>query len=198
MKNRQEIASCGKSRIALIVAVLGALYLAAPAPVSAQRIPVLRDNPLIEAARIGDMDTLKAAHAAGLSFNTLGQNGQTALHVAAEWGHSTAVRQLLEWGAKPDRRSKTRHTALSYAVLYGHGEVVGLLLAAGANPNRAAFNSEMPLIMAVRHGRGAIVTQLLSGGADVHETDSTGRTALDWAREMRRPHIADALRIAGQ
>ena len=49
-------------------------------------MPVMRDNALIEAARLGDLDRLKAAHASGLSVKIRGVNGLSALHVAANGG----------------------------------------------------------------------------------------------------------------
>jgi ankyrin repeat protein len=39
---------------------------------------------------------------------------------------------------------------------------------------------------------------LLAAGADIDESDSTGRVALDWAREMRHRDIAALLEAAGR
>jgi ankyrin repeat protein len=166
-------------------------------PLWAQQLPVVTDNGFIEAARTGNLDALKAAHAAGYSVDSLGRNGQSALHAAAEWGHLAAVQQLLDWGAKPDKRAKTRHTAMNYAVVYGHREIIRALLDAKADPNRAGPNYEVPIITAARLGHEKIVRLLLKAGGDVRETDSTGRTASEWAREMRHPKIFGLLKAAG-
>lgn len=176
--------------LALLAAVIGS-------PLRAQQVPVVTDNVFIEAARAGDVEALKAAHAAGYSIDSLGRNGQSALHAAAEWGRLRAVQQLLDWDAKPDKRATTKHTAISYAVVYGHSEIIAALLAAKADPNRAGPNYEVPLITAARLGHETIVRLLIDANADVQETDGTGRTAAEWAREMRHPKILTLLRAAG-
>ena len=75
----------------------------------------------------------------------------------------------------------------------GHIESVDILLAGGADPNRVAQDNEVPLISAARLGFHQIVTSLLAAGADPEETDSTGRTAKDWATIMRLQQVLLAL-----
>jgi ankyrin repeat protein len=180
-----------------LVAILSLLAALGGSAAWAQQIPVITDNVFIEAARSGDLERLQAAHAAGYSVDGLGRNGQNALHAAAEWGRLAIVKQLLDWGAKPDMRASTKHTTMGYAVIYGHEEIVAALLDAKADPNKAGPDYEVPLITAARLGQGKIVALLLAAGSDVRETDGTGRTASEWAREMRQPKILQMLQAAG-
>ena len=59
------------------------------------------------------------------------------------------------------------------------------MLEKGADPNRTTANSEIVLIIAARQGFTELVELLLEYGADEYETDQTGRTAMDWARDKR-------------
>lgn len=167
-------------------------------PVAAQQLPMLRDTALIEAARIGDIASLRAAHANGQSVRAMGRNGQTALHVASQWGQPEAVAALLQMGAPPDKRAGDGHTALSYAVSFGHTTIVEQLLKAGADVDRPGPNYEPPLVMAARLGRADISAKILAANPMLDETDSTGRTAMDWARNARHPKIVAQLQAALQ
>ena len=162
-------------------------------PVSAQEKPVVEDRPLIDKARAGDLEAVRLEILSGANVNERGLEDGTALHAAADWGHAHVVRALLEFGAQPDRRDANRATALSLAARRGYIEIVDILLAGGADPNRVAQDNEVPLIGAARLGFHQIVTLLLAAGADPEETDSTGRTARDWATIMRLQQVLLAL-----
>ncbi len=162
-------------------------------PVAAQEKPVFEDRSLIDKARAGDLEGLRLEILSGANVNERGLEDGTALHAAADWGHAHVVRALLELGAQPDRRDANRATALSLAARRGYIEVVDILLAGGADPNRVAQDNEVPLISAARLGFHQIVTSLLAAGADAGETDSTGRTARDWATIMRLQQVLLAL-----
>ena len=162
-------------------------------PVAAQEKPVFEDRSLIDKARAGDLEGLRLEILSGANVNERGLEDGTALHAAADWGHAHVVRALLELGAQPDRRDANRATALSLAARRGYIEVVDILLAGGADPNRVAQDNEVPLISAARLGFHQIVTSLLAAGADAGETDSTGRTARDWATIMSLQQVLLAL-----
>ena len=159
----------------------------------AQETPIVEDKSLIEKARAGDVDGVRVEILAGSNVNERGNQNTTALHAAADWGRPHVVRVLLEMGAQPDRRDATRATPLSLAARRGHAEIVDILLQGGADPNRVAQDNEVPLISAARLGFAEIVDALLSAGADPEETDSTGRTARDWAMILRLPRVLAAL-----
>ena len=168
-----------------------ALFVGAPVvvPVKAQQIPVLVDNALIEAARRGDIANAENAIAAGFAINRQGVNGRNALQVAAEWGRLDMVEFLWGKGARLGLRSRDRHTPLSLAVQNNHPQVVAYLLKIGADPDAYGSINEVPLIAATRAGRVRIVKLLLAAGARSAETDMTGRTAADWARQLRHRDI---------
>ena len=166
-------------------------------PVAAQEKPVIEDKSLIDKARAGDLEGVRLELLAGANIDERGIDDGTALHAAADWGYAHVVRALLELGAQPDRRDANRATALSLAARRGHTEIVDILLVGGADPNRVAQDNEVPLISAARLGFHQIVTLLLAAGADPEETDSTGRTARDWATIMRSQQVLLALDKAG-
>jgi len=161
--------------------------------VAAQEKPVVEDRPLIDKARAGDLEGVRLEVLSGANVNERGIDDGTALHAAADWGHAHIVRALLELGAEPDRRDARRATALSLAARRDHIDIVDILLAGGADPNRVGQDNEVPLISAARLGFHQIVTSLLAAGADSEETDSTGRTARDWAIIMRLQQVLLAL-----
>jgi ankyrin repeat protein len=52
-------------------------------------------------------------------------------------------------------------------------------------------------LLATRLGYRATAALLIEAGADVTETDSTGRSALDWARDLRYQDLIALLEAAG-
>ncbi len=65
-------------------------------------------------------------------MNAKNKYGMTALLLAAFYGHTDAVRVLLDGGADVNAKSKKGMTALSSAQSNGHTAVVQLLKKAGA------------------------------------------------------------------
>ncbi len=170
------------SRFMLVLAVF---MLSGLAPALAQKQRTLKDNDLIEAAREGNLYGIIMAMDNGISVNDRGRYRVPPIVVAAEAGQHDAVRLLLQKGAQIDMRAQNNLTALGAAIGRDRADIVKTLLEAGADPNRLSADNEVPLIEAARAGNTSIVSLLLSAGADRYETDRTGRTALDWAREKR-------------
>ena len=102
----------------------------------------------------------------------------TALMLAAEWGHSEIVRDLLAGGATCDARCSEGRTALMLASMKGHSAIVGQLLTAGADCNAPDIDGLTPLMLASANGCSAIMRQLLAAGADCNAQDRDGYTAL--------------------
>ena len=193
MLKTQEIDTLAVCRIWACIMCFAATLWAAPYAVSAQPVPVMQDNAMVEAARRGDVDTLKTAYTNGMKADRRGVNGLSPLHVAAQFGRVEAVATLLTMTKKVDHRDRDRQTALGHAVANGHADVVALLLTAGADPDRSGPNYEPPLVAAARRGDLAMVTALLEAAADTGLGDNTGRTALQWARNLRHGDIIKAL-----
>jgi len=89
--------------------------------------------PLHWAARNGHAATVRALLAAGAEINKETRAGLTALHVAARYGQTEAVKELLRTSdCKLDAMDKLGETPLHKAVTRGHEEVVQVLLFHGA------------------------------------------------------------------
>jgi len=83
---------------------------------------------LIKAARMGNIDGVKAALAAGANIHV---DGDDALYWAATQDHAEIVNLLLAAGANVHVHDDA---ALRWAAYHSHAEVVNRLLAAGADP----------------------------------------------------------------
>ena len=94
--------------------------------------------PLIEAARRGHADLVREILTSGVSLNTIGPEGDSALHRAADGGHAEVTEILLDAGIDPNLRGRDRSTALMRAMASAATEadvVVEKLIAASADPN---------------------------------------------------------------
>lgn len=78
------------------------------------------------------------------------------------------------------------NTPLMLASKIGNMDIVNLLLESGAHVDHVAANSERrtPLMVAISSAKADIVTLLLSQGASLIRKDYSGRSALDYAREV--------------
>lgn len=117
------------------------------------------------------------------------EQGELPLAGAATWGHTEAVRILLEAGALPDRRDEFGDTALLSALRNGHATTAGVLLAFGADPELCAEEGESPLLTAVRRGSSPAVRVLLDHGVSAAHQ----RVALTEARTWLDRDVADGL-----
>jgi len=190
-----------RCRRALAAGACLALSLCLAAPVVAMQpggpSNYIIDNETVHAARTGNDEALKAALIKGVSPNDSGRDRIPMLVLAAGNGHLSTVKLLLEYGADPNRRAPDGSTPLSVVSILGRADIADVLLTAGADPNRSGANRALPLLIATRARHVALVETLIRHGVDVHETDMTGRSALDLAEENHFREIADMLRAAG-
>ncbi|XP_059843496.1 ankyrin repeat and sterile alpha motif domain-containing protein 1B isoform X7 [Hypanus sabinus] len=93
---------------------------------------------------------------------------ETALHCAAQYGHSEVVAVLLEELTDPTIRNNKFETPLDLAALYGRLQVVKMLI--NAHPNLMSCNTKKhtPLHLAARNGHKAVVQVLLDAGMEVN------------------------------
>lgn len=151
---------------------------------------------LYEAAATGNARRLKTILGQSrVRVNTPNAEGFTPLGLAAFFGHSDAVRVLLDRGAEVNLKGPSRfaNTALDAAVAGGHPDVVGILLAARGDPNARSEGNYTPLHKAAAHGNLEIVRMLLDAGADPKATRDGGPTPLDDAREKGHSAVVGLL-----
>jgi ankyrin repeat protein len=133
--------------------------------------------PLIDFA-LNNPEMLKAFLDAGADANGNGRSGHPLLVGTVS---ESAVKLLLEHGAKPNVRGKDDNTPLFDAVSRNNKESAELLLAANADPNLAAFQGMTPLHSAVNWGSAEVVEMLVAHGANLNAKQKDGFTPLHWA-----------------
>ena len=93
--------------------------------------------PLVDAARNGDRDALRALLQKGANVNAAEADGTTALHWASYRDDVESADLLIRAGAKVNAANDLGATPLWTASLNGSEAMVRRLLEAGANPNAA-------------------------------------------------------------
>ncbi|XP_047457909.1 ankyrin repeat domain-containing protein 50 isoform X2 [Mugil cephalus] len=114
-------------------------------------------------ARVGEMDI----------------EGRTPLILAAQEGHWSTVKLLLDRRSPIDHRAYDGHSALGAALLEGHADVAELLMKRGADTDVRDAEGRPLLYLLVLEGRLDMATLLTEkGGVPLESRDSEGRTAL--------------------
>jgi ankyrin repeat protein len=151
---------------------------------------------LIEAALAGDVGTVTSLMERGADPDSAQGDGMTALHWAAERGHSDVVGALVGAGASVAPRTRIGgYTPLHLASRRGHGDIVRGLLDAGADPAAVTTNSGVTALHLAAGAVGglAAVEALLDHGADPGAREaSAGQTPLMHAAASNR---ADVVRL---
>jgi adenosylhomocysteine nucleosidase len=124
------------------------------------------------------------------------EDGFTALHFAAYYGASTAVRLLLQHGASSDAVTKNflANMPLHAAAAGGHVGIMAVLLEHGADANAKQHGGFVALHTAAQHGSRPMVELLLNHGADPALATDEGETPADRARSQGISTIAALLR----
>ena len=147
-----------------------------------------------QAAREGDLDTLKEYFAAGQPVNGVNARGDTLLTVAAYAGEAAAVKLILKRPkVEVDARNKMGLTALAAAAFKGHVEIAESLVAAKADVNAMNGSKQTALMFAALTGRTKMVEYLLKIGADASIADKSGKTALSLAKAQGADDVVKML-----
>uniref|UniRef100_A0A8C9YYY2 Ankyrin repeat and sterile alpha motif domain containing 1B n=1 Tax=Sander lucioperca TaxID=283035 RepID=A0A8C9YYY2_SANLU len=133
--------------------------------------------PLHLAAWRGDVDIVRILIHHGPSHCRVNQQNhekETALHCAAQYGHSEVVSVLLQELTDPTMRNSQQETPLDLAALYGRLQVVRMLVSAHPNLMTSHTRRHTPLHLAARNGHHSAVKTLLEAGMDVNCVTENG------------------------
>jgi ankyrin repeat protein len=107
-------------------------------------------SPLIDAARSGNVQSIRAMVAQGADPNApAGLNGWTPLEHAVHKHQVGSLTALLDAGAVPNRSSAEGTTPLMMAAGYGYTDMVQILLRRGANPRLTDLHGMTALDLAI-------------------------------------------------
>ena len=175
-----------------VAVLLGAVALQAQAP---ERRPVVAD-----AAMKGDLATVRTLLKEGADVNAPRGDGMSALHWAAERGHTELAEVLVYAGANVAAVTRIgQYTPLHVAARAGSTGVVDVLLKAGAAVDgRAVPSGATPLHLAASAGSAPIINRLLDAGADKDAKEAEwGQTPLIFAASFNRVEAIKALTARG-
>ena len=153
------------------------------------------DN-IARAAAENDTAKVRQLVTSGSNPNETNDESRTGLHIAAINGNLSIAAILIKGRAKLDITDKLGNTPLHYAADRNQVEMATLLLDAGAAADPTNRNGVTPLMIAAGRGDLEIVRALLAKGANPSRTDFTGRDAVGWASDSRRPLVIQALQRA--
>jgi serine/threonine-protein phosphatase 6 regulatory ankyrin repeat subunit B len=119
-------------------------------------------------------------------------NGETALYLAAQDGHSDVVKVLLKNKANANIICTNNATPLFIAAQEGHSEVVKVLLENGANIDTLT-NGVSALYIATQFGHHNIVKLLLEEGADPNTCHPKGAILLPVAVQQGHLKVVKVL-----
>ncbi|KAG2492690.1 hypothetical protein HYH03_009104 [Edaphochlamys debaryana] len=156
---------------------------------------------LLTAAKGGDVAEVRALLAGGASTKHTADTlwGDTALHLAAEKGHTAVVGALLEAGADLEAaRSFDQARPLQLAAERGRADVIRVLLKAGAWLDAPNKYSTQPLRLAARGGHLEAFQVLVEAGAKLDvDVPEGGWQLLHSAAAGGDPAVTQAVLQAG-
>jgi ankyrin repeat protein len=151
-----------------------------------------------DAARRGDVETVRKLLDQGVSVEARDQTGEAPLVSAALAGHADVAAVLVERGAETGVRNDRGLTPLHGAAYAGSLDTVRLLVDSGAPVNDAENVFKVtPLIVAAEEGHADVIGFPIEHGADFERTERTGYSALSRAVFRDKPEAMDALLKAG-
>ena len=92
-----------------------------------------REGPFHQAAKDGDVATVRMLLDKGVNVQAKDESGETALMHAVAHGHQDTVQLLLDQGANIESEDDYGRTAFVYAARIGHQDILQLLSEKGAN-----------------------------------------------------------------
>lgn len=154
-------------------------------------------SPWIIAIDESNLNALRALSAATTQINARGDDGSSALHLAAQADDVQLLLQLLSAGANVRATDNRGDAALHLAAAAGHVAAATILIAAGADVNAADNHGYQPLHRAAAAGHVGMATILIAAGADVNAPTHDGYTALHAAAYNQHLQLVKILLAAG-
>ncbi|KAI1144884.1 ankyrin repeat-containing domain protein [Nemania diffusa] len=134
-------------------------------------------------------------------IHTSNVRGLTALSLAAEQGHRSIVKEILDYFHKSEGHDAWKPDdlkALHLAARGNHSEILTLLLQYNWDPNAVNNNGDTPLHSAVSNEEGIEnVKRLLEAGSDPNRKNGSLLTPLYMAVEANYVNIAEAILTVG-
>ena len=146
-------------------------------------LAVAQGEPAIaDAAKSGDLKTVRALVKQAVDVNAAQPDGMTALHWAVQRRDLEMTDALLDAGADHSITNRTGAKPLYLAANNGDAAIITRLLDAGEDVNAVLTGEgETVLMLTAYTGNPAAVKVLLDRGADVNTQQFRGQTALMWA-----------------
>ena len=164
------------------------------------------NNLMLNAVRNGNIKNVEKQLTAGADVKAVLENGMTALHVAAIFGHIEIVELLIANGADVNATdNKFGATSLYGAAGAGQKDIAELLISNGAIVNAKIPRGDTALHAAIMFGHKEVIELLITNDADVNAKVifgiAKGMTPLDIANLTANPNksieAADLLRKHG-
>ncbi len=158
------------------------------------------ESPVADAAMRGDLEQVRALLFHGADVNAAQGDGMTALHWAAEDGHTDMAEVLIAAGALTE--SVTRiggYRPLHLASRSGSADVVRVLLDARADVAAVTSTGRVTALhFAAASGNAEATAHLLAHGAEVDASESgRGQTPVMFAASANRLEVVRTLLAAG-
>jgi ankyrin repeat protein len=139
----------------------------------------MSDSKVLDAARRGDVESLRKVLNCHARVNARGSNRHTPLTLAARDGFTDCLFMLLDYGAHVNLATNSGDTALIWSVMHNHASCVGLLLDAKAKVDLPNLRGNTALHYATENGVPTLVHYLLhTGKADPNVQNNNGDTPL--------------------
>ncbi|MDO6838816.1 ankyrin repeat domain-containing protein [Paraglaciecola chathamensis] len=177
-------------QILLTLLFLTTAYTSQADPVDSERLQTV----YFDAARQGDVSTLSAYYAAGLSPNVADKKGYTALILSAYHGQTDAVKYLLSHASvNACQEDNSGNTALMGAIFKGNFGAIKALIGADCDIDQSNANGQTAAMFATLFNRTETIAALTDAGADLSAKDSSGNSLIDIALSQGNYELAEAL-----
>ena len=174
----------------LIAVLLTTMSIAVPATGKSQDIDIF------EAAREGNISVIKACANINCKVNSRNEDGYTAFILAAYYGHSAALAELLKLGADPCAVDAKGNNAFMGVAFKGYVKTAKWLLDnTQCDVNHQNFAGQTALMMASLFGREAVIQLMLAHGAKKDLADRQGNTAEKLAQAQGLSRVVEMVKF---